>query len=232
MRLQSRILLTALILLFQGLAAQDSLVKRRVYLGLAVSSYYQKIFYKNPFYFSSYEPKTLIPLRAGIEVKIKVTPRFGFSTGLVGDITRQSQDYSSYGNVRANDIAKMHVLNSSMSVGVPVRAEFRVTKGKVGFFVTGGWYTSVFLQQVTRTDITYGDGHQRLESNTYKRDKSDQQLLILLQLGGGLDVELKRFRLQLFPMYEGGTDRIYQQILGETLYQHRIGGMLSVTYNL
>lgn len=55
---------------------------------------------------------------------------------------------------------------------------------------------------------------------------------IFMQMGAGLDIELKRFKLQLFPLYAGGTDWFYVPTLNQTIYQHRIGGMLLVYYNL
>jgi hypothetical protein len=233
MKIKPYVLFLMLMSLFcQEGMAQDSLVKRRVYLGLSVSSYYQKIFIDQSPYFALYMPQQLVPLRCGVDIKVKITPRFSVGAGLVADIQRQTANYLINKTVSPNEIAKMEQTVRTISIGLPLRADFRLTRGRVAPFVTGGWFSSMYVEQSMRTDVTWGDGHQTSDLVKVTRRKEDQQLLMLIQLGAGLDIELNRFKLQLFPLYEGGIDIFHQKVLGKTIYQHRIGGMLSVYYNL
>jgi hypothetical protein len=233
MKIKPYVLLLLMNLFFLEGMTQDSLVKRRVYLGFSFSSYYEKIFTgPSVFPLASYMRRQQAPLRAGVDVKVRITQRFSLGTGLVADISRQVQDYLPGGILRPDDIAKIHSKYIALSIGLPMRADYRVTTGQVAFFVTGGWYSSMFVEQAIGNEITYGDGHKRTDNQKYTRRKGDQQLLILLQLGAGLDINLNRFKLQLFPLYEGGMDILYQSTFGTSYYQHRIGGMLSVYYNL
>jgi hypothetical protein len=233
MKIKPYPLLLLLCLFCQGLKAQDSLTGKRLYLGLSFSSYHEELFINHSTLpVPIYGPKTRMPFRAGVDLKIKITPRFSLCTGLVIDIKRMEENYRVAGNLLPGDISHIRTRYRTLSAGLPVRADFRCTKGKVAFFVTGGWYTSLAFEQSIRTDIDYADGRQTSSVNKYTRTKDDKQLLLLMQLGGGLDVELKRFKMQLFPLYEGGTDWAHRQAFGESVYQHRIGAMLSVYYRL
>jgi hypothetical protein len=218
-------------LLCQGWRAQDSLIKRRVYLGLTVSSYYEKTFTGEPA-FSLYQPRQLAPLRYGVDLKVKITPRFSLGAGLVVDIRGQVLNMNLSQSTSVGEVVKITQVSKNISIGLPVRADFRFTRNRFSAFVTAGWFSSMYVQQSIHTIVNYDGGYHMSQFQKYKRSGDERQLLLLMQVGAGLDVELKRFKLQLFPLYEGGTDWFYVRTLNQTIYQHRIGGMLSVYYNL
>ncbi len=242
---------------FNGLA-QEQLKAKRFYLGFSFFSSYSKTFYPDNIFdnpginYSSYsaagpgfKQKQLVPYKFGLDFKIKITKRFFLSTGFFVDIleTKCSQPMSLIDNTSGSNGIYATMIYPRLDFStkftyfeIPLRFDLRFTDKALSPFLTFGGYTGILYKakysHETFSNLT-GLPDESSTSTSYFESKQllVNQMYSNFQLGFGLDANIKKLKLQIFPCYDFGF--LAQEIAGKSYtFRHRIGGAISITRSL
>lgn len=207
--------------------SQDSIRKRKVYVGLTFSSAHYRAFFPNR---PSYLPKIheRFPYRFGIDVKIKLAQQLNLTTGLLFDATNfvytVKHDYSP-NSANTNPI-EYKTISKSYSLGVPLRLDLKFMNANISPFATAGFFPNYYVGSDYRIIYTYQDGHKEYDGYNNLFKGTDNYLKLNYQVGAGIDMDINRFKFQLYPLYEFG----FLTRFSPAYYYHRIGGAISASY--
>jgi hypothetical protein len=204
----------------------------RVYLGASVSLGYAKVFYPDvsgPYGHTSFQPS--VPVRTGIEVKIRLTDQIHLSTGIQYDLVGHKIE-ETYTQYQVSVPGQMQSFKYKATLGyveLPLRIDLRFSKSKFSIFFTAGGYAGVFFRGKSTYEYSASGGSTFNYSNEFRYNSSaslQSQMYSNLQLGYGLDLTFKQLKMQFYPLYEAGLEKYN----GDYVYRHRLGAALSVLY--
>jgi hypothetical protein len=230
------ILLVILFIFSFSALAQDTLRKKRFYLGFSYTAAYykifdqddkEKLFYGDAFYTDQFYNQyrlTYIPYRFGLDLKWVVSKHISFSTGfLVEERTAEyNVPFDRYGNKR-----KVKMVSTHTQLAVPLRMDIRFSKKPVSLFFTLGGLSTLFLRN-TRYSVEPPIPTVKYHYYFHRNDRGN--LRAFFQCGFGLDANIKRTKIQIFPLYEFNFFR--KIFIPGYYYTHSIGGVLSVSWRL
>ncbi|HOZ86568.1 MAG TPA: outer membrane beta-barrel protein [Bacteroidia bacterium] len=204
----------------------------RVYLGASVSFGYAKVFYPDAsgaYGHTSYQPS--VPVRTGIELKIRLTDQIHLSTGFQYDLVGQKIE-ETYTQYQVSVPGQMQSFKYKATLGymeLPLRIDLRFSKSKFSTFLTAGGYAGVFFRGKSSYEYKATGGAPFNYSNELHYNSSAtlrSQMYSNLQLGYGLDLTINQLKMQFYPLYEAGLAKFNNGYI----YRHRLGAALSVLY--
>ncbi|MBA3679863.1 MAG: outer membrane beta-barrel protein [Bacteroidetes bacterium] len=211
------------------LNAQDSLRKRKVYIGFTFSSAHYRAFFPGLPAQSS-EIQERFPYRFGIDLKIKLTQQLNFTTGLLFDATSfvydVKYDYTPSATSPKTNPIGYKIIRKSYSMGVPLRLDLKFINANISPFATVGFFPSYYVGSDYRIIQTYEDGHEEKDGYNNLFKGADSYIKMNYQIGAGIDINVNRFKFQVYPLYEFG----FLTRFSPAYYYHRIGGAISTSY--
>ncbi|MES2680938.1 MAG: outer membrane beta-barrel protein [Bacteroidota bacterium] len=170
-----------------------------------------------------------VPVRTGIDVKVRLTNKLYLSTGVQYDFVVQKIEESHIWVAPGGGLSKFKYKTTMGYFEVPLRIDLRFSKTRFSTFLTAGGYAGVFFRGKSTYENTNINGIPYQYSTDFRYNSNASlrsQMYSNLQLGYGLDVNLNQLKFQFFPFYEAG----WLEIGGEYFYRHRLGAALSVLY--